>query len=146
MNVTIIGVDLAKNIFHLCGINAEGKVLFKKKMQRNKLLEFVANQPICTIAMEACSSSQYWARRFKQHQHEIKLIAPHLVKPYVKSNKNDFNDAQAIAEAASRKHMRFVPLKTIEQQDIQSLHRIRKELVDSRTRLVIALNNKFQTI
>lgn len=134
-NITLLAIDLAKNVFQLHGLNQQGHCMLKKRLSRDKLLAFIANLPICTIVMEACSSAYYWSRQFKKHQHEVKLISPQYIKPFVKGNKNDGNDAEAIAEAASRPSMRFVPIKSIEQQDIQSLHRIRERFVQQRTAL-----------
>jgi transposase len=133
---TIVGIDLAKNIFWAHGADRSGRKLFSKKIARKDLLQFTVQLPRCIIAMEACGSSQFWARRFKDQGHEVKLVAAQHVKPFVKSNKNDANDAEAIVEAASRPQMRFVPLKTIEQQDTLSLHRVRERLVRSRTALI----------
>ncbi len=104
-------------------------------MSRSKLRETIAQLPACLIGMEACSSSQYWAREFEQLGHTVKLISPQFVKPYVKGNKNDRRDAEAICEAVARPHMRFVPLKTVESQDIQALHRLRSRLIKERTAL-----------
>lgn len=135
-DINLLAIDIAKNIFQLHGIDKIGKAVLKKRLSRVKLPEFIANLPTCTVVVEACGSANYWARQFQQHGHEVKLISPQFVKPFVKSNKNDQNDAQAIAEAASRPNMRFVSLKTVEQQDIQSLHRIRERLISQRTALM----------
>ena len=136
MNISVLGIDLAKNTFQLHGIDAQGKVVLRKSLSRGKLAEFIATLPACLIGLEACASSHYWARKFKSYGHEVKLISPQFVKPYVKSNKNDANDAEAICEAVSRPHMRFVPSKSVEQQDVQALHRIRSGLIQRRTALV----------
>ena len=135
-NVTLLGIDIAKTVFQLHGVDRTGKVVLKKRLQRTRLVEFIANLPKCTIAIEACGGANYWVRRFSAFGHEVKLMSPQFVKPYVKSNKNDFNDAEGICEAASRPNMRFVSPKNIEQQDIQSLHRIRSRLIQERTALV----------
>lgn len=135
MNITTLGIDLAKNVFQLHGVDAKGKTLIRKKLIRAKLLEFVLHLPPCLIGMEACASAHYWARKFQQAGHEVKLMSPQFVKPYVKSNKNDRNDAEAICEAVVRPNMRFVAIKHIEQQDIQAIHRIRSGLVQRRTAL-----------
>jgi transposase len=119
MAIHLVGIDLAKNIFQLHGIDSCGKVLLKKRVTRDQLAETIAHIPKCTIAMEACGGSNYWARVFQRNGHGIKLISPQFVKPFVQTNKNDANDAQAIAEAASRPSMRFVPIKQISQQDIE---------------------------
>jgi transposase len=142
MNFKLLAIDIAKNIFQLHGVDASGKALLKKKMRRNELLSFIANFPVCTIAMEACGGSNYWARQFKKFGHEVKLISPQYVKPFVTSNKNDRNDAQAIAEAASRPSMKFVPIKRIDQQDAQNIHNVRQRLIAQRT----ALSNQIRGI
>jgi transposase len=136
MKVTTLGIDLAKSIFQLHGVNEHGKVTLQKRVTRGKLLETVAQLPPCLIGMEACASAQYWAREFQKLGHTVKLISPQFVKPYVKGNKNDSRDAEAICEAVSRPHMRFVPLKTVESQDSQAIHRMRSRLIKERTALV----------
>lgn len=133
--ITLLGIDIAKRVFQLHGIDKNGKALLKKKLQRSELKNYVANLPACRIVMEACGSAHYWAREFQSLGHDVKLISPQFVKPFVKTNKNDANDAQAICEAASRPAMRFVPIKGVEQQAIQSLHRVRERLVGQRTAL-----------
>jgi transposase len=135
MNVTILAIDLAKRVFQLHGINTEGKAVLKKRLARSELVEFIAKLPPCLIGMEACGTAHYWGRKFKSLGHEVRLINPAFVKPYVKSNKNDYNDSEAICEAMTRPTMRFVPIKSIGQQDIQSLHRMREQLVCNRTAL-----------
>ncbi len=136
-NITLLAIDVAKNIFQLHGINEKcEKVLQRKLRGRGKFVEFIAKLPVCVIVMEACGGTNYWARKFIDFGHEVKLISPQFVKPFVKGNKTDRNDAEAISEAASRPSMRFVNPKTIEQQDIQSLHRIRSRLVQERTAIV----------
>jgi transposase len=136
MHCTILGIDVAKQVFQLHGVDERGQVVLQKRVSRSKLPETIAQLPACVIGMEACSSAQYWAREFQQLGHTVKLISPQFVKPYVKGNKNDSRDAEAICEAVSRPHMRFVPLKTVESQDIQALHRMRSRLVKERTALV----------
>jgi len=136
MKITTIGLDIAKTIFHLYAVNKMGRHIKKKQLKRMKLLEYFAQIEPCTVAMEACGGANYWAREMQKLGHEVKLIAPQYVKPYVKGNKNDYNDAQAIAEAAQRPSMRFVPIKSIEQQDIQNIHRQRELIKKSRTALV----------
>lgn len=136
MNVSILGIDIAKNVFQLHGVDKSGKIALKKRIYREGLLSYVANLEPCTIAMEACSSSNYWYRRFTELGHTVKLISPQYVKPYVKTNKNDACDAEAICEAASRPNMRFVSPKNIEQQSIQSVHRVRERLIGNRTALI----------
>lgn len=136
MNITTLGIDLAKNVFQLHGVDAHGKRVLEKRLLREELMNFIANIPACVIIMEACSSAQYWARQFRKLGHEVKLISPQYVTPFVKRHKNDKNDAAAIVEAGTRPSMNFVPTKSIEQQDIQGLHRIRSRLVAERTGLV----------
>jgi transposase len=136
MHCTTLGIDLAKQVFQLHGVDAHGHVVMQKRVSRSKLRETIAQLPACVIGMEACGSAQYWARELQQLGHTVKLISPQFVKPYVKGNKNDSRDAEAICEAVSRPHMRFVPLKTVESQDIQALHRMRSRLIKERTALV----------
>ena len=137
--ITTLGIDLAKNSFQLHGINRLGQVILRKKVSRSKLAILISNIPACLIGMEACSGANYWAREFIKYGHDVRLISPQFVKPYVKSNKNDANDAEAICEAVSRPSMRFVPIKTLEQQDIQTIHRIRSRLVKDKTALMNAI-------
>ncbi|ROV58336.1 IS110 family transposase [Vibrio ponticus] len=132
----IIGIDLAKNIFFLFEINHKGKNIGRKKLQRKKLLDYIANKEPSTIAMEACSGAHYWAREFKQFGHEVLLYPPQHVKGQRRRQKNDYNDAEAIAEVALYKRPHPVPHKSVEQQDIQSLIRMRRLLVTERTRLI----------
>jgi transposase len=108
----------------------------RKRISRGSILKEIVQQPVCTIAMEACGSANYWAREFKKYNHEVKLISPQHVKPYLRGNKNDYRDSEAIAEAASRPSMRFVIPKTIEQQDIQSILRVRESYVATRTKII----------
>ena len=114
----VVGIDLAKRSFHGYGVDERGQRVISKTFTRTRLSEFMANLPACTVAMEACGSAHYWARQFRSHGHEVRLIAPQFVKPFVKSNKNDAIDAEAICEAAQRPTMRFVAVKSIEQEDI----------------------------
>jgi transposase len=135
MNCTTLGIDLAKQVFQLHGVDERGQVVVQKRVTRAKLRETVAQLPASLIGMEACGSAQYWAREFEQLGHTVKLISPQFVKPYVKGNKSDSRDAEAICEAVSRPPMRFVPLKTVESQDIQAIHRMRSRLIKERTAL-----------
>ena len=132
-NINLLGIDLAKDVFQLHGVDEKGNSVLKERLTRKALLEGTANLQPCTIAIEACGGSNYWARKFKSFGHTVKLISPQFVKPFVKGNKTDRNDAEAICEAASRPSMRFVSPKTIEHQDMQALHRIRNRLVHERT-------------
>jgi transposase len=135
MNVSTLGIDLAKAVFQLHGVNEPGQVTLTKRLSRKQLLPFLANLPLCLIGLEACSGAHYWAREMQKLGHEVKLIAPQFVRPYVKGNKTDGNDAAAICEAVSRPHMHFVTINTPEQQDIQAMHRIREQVVKNRTAL-----------
>ena len=132
---TMIGVDLAKNVFHLHGVNNSGKAVFKKRLSRGNFKAFLASAPRCLIVMEACSSAHYWGRLAISLGHRAQLISPQHVKPFVKTNKNDANDAEAICEAAVRPNMRFVSIKTPEQQDLQTIHRVRSSCIKRRTAL-----------
>ena len=133
MNIKRVGIDLAKQVFQVHGVDYQDKVVLRKQLRRNQLLSFFATLPPCLIGMEACGGAHHWARELQKLGHTVKLIAPQFVKPYVKSNKNDANDAEAICEAVGRPTMRFVSVKTIAQQDLQAIHRIRSELVRQRT-------------
>lgn len=132
-NIKTLGIDLAKNVFQLHGMDGKGKCILKKRLTRTNLVEFISNLTPCTIAIEACTGAHYWARMFTSMGHVVKMIAPQFVKPYVKSNKNDRNDAAAIAEASTRPDMKFVPTKKIEQQDVLLIHRTRELLIKQRT-------------
>jgi transposase len=136
MTINIMGIDIAKSTFQLHGADDSGEVVLKKRLPRHKLAVYIANLPRCTIVMESCGGANYWARTFQRSGHTEKLISLQFVKPFVKTNKNDANDAQAIVEAASRPSMNFVPIKQVEQQDIQSIHRIRTRTVKNRTALI----------
>jgi transposase len=133
MNIKRIGIDLAKLVFQLHGVDSHEKAVLRKKLKREQMLPFFRDLPPCLIGIEACSGAHYWARELQKLGHTVKLIAPQFVKPYVKANKNDANDAEAICEAVSRPNMRFVTIKTVAQQDLQANHRIRSELIQQRT-------------
>ena len=135
MQITTIGLDLAKTVFHIVGLNQAGKKVLRKKIKRSHMLAYFANLPVCTVAMEACASAHYWGRELKKSGHTIKLLPPRYVKAYVQGNKNDYNDALAIAEASNRPNMRLVSTKTVAQQDIQALHRLREGVMSHRTRV-----------
>lgn len=135
MEVTTIGIDIAKRIFQIHGVDKNGKTILKKKLMRDQVLTFMSNLPKCLVGMEACGGSSYWARELTKLGHNVKLMAPQFVKPYVKTNKNDQADSEAICEAVARPNMRFVPIKTAEQQDILFIHRVRQRLVKNRTAL-----------
>jgi transposase len=132
-NIKTIAIDLAKNVFQLHGADRRGKTLFRKRLSRGELKEFMVQVSPCIVGMEACMGSHYWARMFTGMGHTVRLIAPQHVKPFVKSNKNDRNDAAAISEAMNRPDMKFVGMKSIAQQDILLLHRARELLVKQRT-------------
>lgn len=136
MEVKVLGIDISKRVFQIHGIDTNGKVVVKQRLSRDRFIGFMSNLPCCLVGMEACGSSNHWARELTKLGHIVKLISPQYVKPYVKTNKNDYNDAEAICEAVTRPHMRFVAIKSIEQQDIQAIHRIRSRLIEQRTALV----------
>lgn len=135
MKITRVGVDLAKNVFHVHGVDRAEKVVWQRRLSRGKWLKAMLDklEPGGEVGMEACTGAHHWARELQSRGYVVKLMAPQFVKPYVKSNKNDRNDAAAICEAMSRPSMRFVPVKSRQQQDIQAVHRIRTELVSQRT-------------
>jgi len=137
--VITIGVDLAKNVFQIHGIDAEGGVVIRRQLKRGQMMPFFKKQPPCLVGMEACATSHHWARQLIGLGHEVKLMAPRYVKPYVKRNKNDMADAEAICEAVTRPTMRFVEVKTPEQQSVLMLHRTRQLFVRQRTTLINAL-------
>ena len=134
MELIRVGVDLAKNVFQVHGVDQTEKPVWQRRLTRQRWLEMVVKtvEPGCEIGMEACTGAHHWARRLQTLGYPVKLIAPQFVKPYVKSNKNDARDAEAICEAMSRPSMRFVEIKTVKQQDIQAIHRIRSELIRHR--------------
>jgi len=136
MKITTIGLDIAKSVFHLFAVNKMGRFVKKKQLKRKQVLATMAKLEPCLIAMEACGGAHYWAREFIALGHQVRLVAPQYVKPYVKGNKNDYNDAEAIAEAAQRPNMRFVPIKSVEQQDVQNFHCQRERIKKERTALV----------
>ena len=135
MKLIRVGVDLAKNVFQVHGIDQSEKAVWRRKLTRENWLKVLRQsvEPGCEIGMEACGGAHHWARRLQEHGFKVRLVAPQFVKPYVKSNKNDANDAEAICEAMGRPHMRFVSVKSVEQQDIQAVHRVRAELIKQRT-------------
>jgi len=135
MKITRVGVDLAKNVFQLHGVDRSDKLIWKRKLSRKNWLKVLLKEtdPSCEIGIEACAGAHHWARELMSKGYQVKIIAPQFVKPYVKSNKNDANDAEAICEAMSRPNMRFVEVKTTEQQDLQAMHRVLDELKSHRT-------------
>lgn len=135
MNISRVGLDLAKQVFQVHGVDGYEQVVCRRQLKRSQVREFFRQLPPCRVAMEACGSAHYWARELRELGHEVCLIAPQFVKPYVKGDKHDAHDAEAICEAASRPSMRFVPVKSPEQQAAQAVHRIRSRLVRARTAL-----------
>jgi transposase len=136
MELHTLGIDLGKTIFHLVGLDSRGQVVVRKKFSRTQLLRFLANRPVCLVGMEACGGSHFLGRALREQGHDVRLMPAQYVKPYVKTSKNDFIDAEAIAEAVGRPNMRFVPIKSDEQLDLQSLHRVRERWVRRRTAIV----------
>src|SRR5580704_1238680 len=133
MELQTIGIDLGKTVFHLVGLNQRGEVVVRKKFSRKQLLNFTANLQVELIGMEACGGSHFLGRALREQGHEVRLMPAQYVKPYVKTNKSDYIDAEAIAEAVERPKMRFVPIKSDDQLDLQSLHRVRERWVVRRT-------------
>jgi transposase len=133
MNITTVGIDLAKLFFQVHGVDARGKVTLRKQLKRSQVVAFFAQLAPCLVGMEACGGAHFWARKLLEFGHTVKLIAPQFVKPYVKTNKNDAADAEAICEAVGRPNMRFVPIKNTEQQALLGLHRARQGFVAART-------------
>ena len=141
--VARIGIDTSKSSFQLHAVDSAGKVVFRRKLSRAALLPFMVQQPRCEVGLEACSGSHYWGREFIKLGHDTKLIAPQFVKPFVQGNKTDAADAAAIVEAMGRPHMRFVPIKTLEQQQVLMIHTTRRRMVRSRTMAVNSLRGLF---
>jgi len=136
MQIHSIGIDLGKTTFHLVALGAAGKVLVKKKFSQKQLLAYMANLQTSLVGLEACSGAHFLGRALRKQGHDVRLIAAQFVKPFVKTNKNDFIDAEAIAEAVDRKNMRFVPIKTDDQLDLQAIHRVRDRLISRRTAVI----------
>jgi len=136
MEIRSVGIDLGKTTFHLVALGDNGKLLIKKKFSQKQLIAFTANMQTSLIGMEACSGAHFLGRTLREQGHDVKLIPAQFVKPFVKSNKNDFIDAEAIAEAVTRENMRFVPIKTDDQLDLQALHRVRDRLIARRTSVI----------
>ena len=133
MKITTIGIDLAKNVFQVHGVDERGRAVLKKQLKRDQMAAFFAKLPACLIGMEACGSSHHWARKLQGFGHTVRLMAPQFIKPYVKTKNNYLADAEAICEAVARPNMRFVPVKSVEQQAVLSLHRVRQGFVKART-------------
>lgn len=134
-DIKVLGIDLAKNVFQIHAYNSQGRTVLTKKLNRKGLTAFVANLKLCTIGMEACGGAHHWARLFKAFGHKVILVAPQYVKAFVRGNKTDSRDAQAIAECVSRPEMKHVAVKTVRQQEIAAIHRVRERLVRNRTAL-----------
>ena len=143
MIITTLGIDLAKSVFQLHGVDADGAIILQKKLRRGAVLDFLSKLGPCLIGMEACATSHYWAREIAALGHDVRLIPPAYVKPYVKRQKNDAADAEAICEAVTRPNMRFVPMKTEEQQGVLVLHRSRDLLMRQRTMILNAIRAHF---
>src|SRR6187551_3821553 len=136
MDIAVLGIDLGKNVCSVVGLDASGAVVMRRKVRRETLIAVVAKLPPCVVGMEACCGSHHLGRLFAAHGHDVRLMAPEYVRPYVKAQKNDDRDAEGIAEAATRPTMRFVEVKTEAQLDMQTLHRARDRLVGERTALI----------
>jgi len=136
MKLQALGIDLAKNVFHLVGLDSSGQVVIRKRCSRRQVLAFTANVEVQVIGMEACSGAHFLGRALREQGHDVRLMPAQYVKPYVQTNKSDYIDAEAIAEAVQRPRMRFVPIKTEEQLDLQALHRVRERWVMRRTAVV----------
>ena len=137
--VTTIGLDLAKNVFQIHGVDASGRIVVRRQLRRSQVLPFFEKQAPCLVGIEACATSHHWAREIAKFGHEVRLMPARYVKPYVKRNKNDAADAEAICEAVTRPTMRFVEVKTEEQQSVLMLHRTRQLFVRQRTTLINAI-------
>src|SRR2546427_10674929 len=142
--MSVLGIDIAKRVFHAVGMDERGKIVLRKRLSRHDLMPLLAKLPPVRIGMAACGGAPSWPRRFREHGHEVKRMAPQFVKPSVKSNKNDRREAEAIAEAVTRPTRRFVPIKDVAQQDIQALHRVRERLIGERTALINAVHGLMQ--
>jgi transposase len=137
--VITIGLDIAKSVFQVHGVDAAGEVVIRRKLRRSQMLQFFAKQPACLVGIEACASAHYWGRELTKQGHQVKLMPPSYVKPYVKRQKNDAADAEAICEAVTRPTMRFVEVKSSEQQSVMVLHKVRMTLIRQRTQLSNAI-------
>src|SRR3954469_24397984 len=129
MDITTVGIDLAKSVLQVHGVDEHGRVALRRALKRTDVLKLFVNLRPCVVGLEACGSAHYWARKLTQLGHTVKLMAPQFVKPYVKTNKSDARDAEAICEAVRRPNMRFVPVKSVEQQTVLALHRARQGFV-----------------
>src|SRR5437763_16612121 len=136
MEIRTLGLDLRKTSFRAVGFDASGSIVLRRRFSRSQLMRFMATLPPCLIGMEACCGAHHVGRAFLTYGHDVRLMPPQYVRPFVKAQKNDYLDAEAIAEAVQRPTMRFVPLKTVDQLDLQALHRVRDRLVSRRTAVV----------
>jgi transposase len=136
MKVHTIGIDLGKTSFHVIGMDERGNIVLRRKFSRMQLITYISKLEICLIGMEACSGSNILGRTLRAQGHTVRLIPAQFVRPFVKSNKNDYNDAEAVAEAVQKPNMRFVPIKTEDQLDLQAIHRTREGFVAQRTRVI----------
>jgi len=134
--VQTVGIDLAKQVCSVHGVDSQGRPALRRTVRAEQLAELIANLPPCRIGMESCSGAHHWARRFQEHGHDVRLIAPRFIAAYRKGDKNDGNDAEAICEAVSRPSMRFVPIKSVEQQAVLTVHRVRQGFVTERTAII----------
>ena len=136
MEMRVIGIDLGKSVFHLVGMDEHGKIVARKRLSRSQLMVYTVKSPSCLIGMEACCGAHFLGAALAAQEHEVRLVPAQFVKPFLKSNKNDYLDAEAIAEAVQRPNVRFVPIKTDDQLDLQALHRVRDRLVSRRTSVI----------
>ena len=136
MTIVTLGLDLGKNWIHMVGLDESGRIILRRRARRNRLLAQTANMPACLVGLEACCGAHHLGRALEAQGHRVRLMPPQYVKPFVKSNKNDYRDAEACAEAVQRPTMRFVPLKIEGQLDLQTIHRVRQRLVSRRTALI----------
>jgi transposase len=137
--ISIVGLDIAKSVFQVHGIDRNGEVVVRRQLRRRQVLAFFGRLSPCLVGLEACATSHHWARELQGLGHDVRLMPPRYVKPYVKRNKNDAADAEAICEAVQRPNMRFVPIKTVEQQSVLMVHRTRQLFVRQRTMLINAI-------
>lgn len=146
MEIMRIGLDLAKNVFEVYGVDEQEQPALRKTLKRSQVMKFFAQLNPCIVGIESCGSAHHWARKLRSFGHEVRMMAPQFVVPYRKSDKNDHNDAEAICEAAGRPNMRFVPVKTEEQQAVLMVHRVRSLMVGERTSLVNQIKRAVERI
>ena len=136
MDIVMLGVDLGKNVYSVAGLDPSGRVVLRRRMKKETFIEFARQWPLCVVAMEACCGAHHLGRQMAAQGHEVRLMSPEYVRPYVKAQKNDDRDAEAIAEAVRRPTMKFVSTKTVDQLDLQALHQVRERLVNQRTGII----------